>query len=190
MHRGTLAIIEKANRAYGSRIASSILEEVYTELINLFSAFTSPKNPVLFPEAGNERYGCFPVLDRIRIGSLEFMVLEGLGGHLYGQCYLVSPDTGLVFTADSVINFRSLTEERSRYNTYADFLMTTVNVDSEAARQERMALLGIAREIDDRLKARGRRCLLACGHGAISVLGDAGLESIGGVERYSRPPPA
>jgi hypothetical protein len=66
--------------------------------------------------------------------------------------------------------------------------MTTVNVDSEIARQERTALLGIAREIDGRLRTEGRRCLLACGHGAISMIGDAGLESIGGVERYSRPP--
>ena len=190
MHKGTLEIIEKANRAYGSRMASSILEEVYTELINLFSAFTSPKRPVLFPAAGDERCGPFPVLDRIRIGPLEFTVLEGLGGHLYGQCYLACPEAGLLFTADSVINFASLTDERSRYNTYADFLMTTVNVDSAIARQERTALLGIARGIDDRLRPEGRRCLLACGHGAISVIGKKGLESIGGIERYPRPPPA
>jgi len=39
MHKGTLDAIKKANRAYGSSSQSSVLEGVYTKLINLFSGF-------------------------------------------------------------------------------------------------------------------------------------------------------
>ncbi|HZD42996.1 MAG TPA: MBL fold metallo-hydrolase, partial [Methanomicrobiales archaeon] len=145
MHRGTREIIEKANRAYGSKIEGSVLEEVYTKLINLFSKFRPPERITLFPERGEEMYSIFPVLDRLRVGDLEFLVLEGLGGHLHGQVYLVCPEYGLLFTADTVLNFDSLTRERREYNTYADLLMTSVNVDSEVARRERKALLEIAR---------------------------------------------
>ncbi len=42
MHEGTLAIIKKNNRAYGSRSENSVLEEFYTKMINLFSQFNSP----------------------------------------------------------------------------------------------------------------------------------------------------
>ncbi len=186
MHPATRSIIAKANRAYGSRIESSILEEVYTKLINLFSRFRPPERYRLFPEPQGEYYSIFPVLERIYVGDLEFLVLEGLGGHLQGQVYLVCPEHGLLFTADTVINFGSLTAERSEFNTYADFLMTSVNVDSEVARKERRALLEIARDLDASVATSGRRCLVCCGHGAVSVLKEGRLESVGRVERYQK----
>jgi len=43
MHKGTLDAIKKTNRAYGSSSQSSVLEEVYTKLINLFSESTLQK---------------------------------------------------------------------------------------------------------------------------------------------------
>ncbi len=186
MHPATRSIIEKANRAYGSRIETSILEEVYTKLINLFSRFRPPERYRLFPPPHGEYYSVFPVLERIYIGDLEFLVLEGLGGHLQGQVYLICPECGLLFTGDTVINFGSLTAERSEFNTYADFLMTSVNVDSDVARGERKALLDIARDLDAAVAASGRRCLVCGGHGAVSVLREGRLESAGRVERYKR----
>ncbi|NLB01648.1 MAG: MBL fold metallo-hydrolase, partial [Methanomicrobiales archaeon] len=94
------------------------------------------------------------------------------------------PTHGIIFTADTLINFGSLDEERKRYNSLADFLVTSVNVDSDCAREERKALLELIRDLDRELAARGRRCLVACGHGAISVLSDGRLEAIGERERY------
>jgi len=184
MHAGSSAIIEKANRAYGSRSEASILEEVYTTVINLFSQFSPPIEFDLLPEAAGEVRSIFPVLSRFSIGDLEFLVLESLGGHLHGQIYLLCPDHGIVFTGDTLINFGSLDEERKRYNSLADFLVTSVNVDSECARNERKALLELIAELDRDLSASGRRCLICCGHGAVSVLNEGRLEACGAVERY------
>jgi len=87
-------------------------------------------------------------------------------------------------TSDTVINFGSLTEARKKYNSLADFLVTSVNVDSGVARQERRALQEIAAGVDAAFAGTGRRCLICGGHGAVSVLEDGKLVNYGEVEHY------
>jgi glyoxylase-like metal-dependent hydrolase (beta-lactamase superfamily II) len=128
--------------------------------------------------------GIFPVIGLVSIGDLELEVLEGLGGHTYGQIYLYSKKQGLIFPADTVINFSSLTKERADYSSLAAFLVTSVNVDSDLAKKERKALLEIAFETDKALLTKGKRCLICGGHGAVSVLGGNNLITYGAIERY------
>ncbi len=185
MHEGTQEIIREANRAYGSASQDSVLEEVYTTMINLFSCFSPPESIDLFPPAGERRRSIFPVLASFRICGIEFEVLESLGGHLYGQVFLFAPGAGLLFTADSLFNFGSLSEERRRYNSHADFLITSVNVDSELARKERRALMEIAKETTSSIPGAGGRCIVCGGHGAVSVLGDTGIALAAECLRYT-----
>ncbi|MDD1674109.1 MAG: MBL fold metallo-hydrolase, partial [Methanomicrobiales archaeon] len=185
MSEGTGEVIQKANRAYGSHSAGSILEEVYTHLINLFSGFNPSLTPLLLShERETGKMGAFPILARITVGNVEFTVLESLGGHLHGQVYLAAPVAGLLFTGDSLINFSSLSPERMEFNGLADFLMTTVNVDSGQARSERAGLLALAQEIDNQLACGGRRCLICGGHGAVSVLDGGNLRAFGEIVHF------
>lgn len=184
MHEGTLAIIRKNNRAYGSRSENSVLEEFYTKMINLFSKFNSPGRIECFSKKAVTMRGIFPMIGTISIGELNLEVLEGLGGHTYGQIYLYSKKDGLLFTADSVINFSSLTKERADYSSLAAFLVTSVNVDSDLAKKERRALLDLAFETDKALIATGKRCLICGGHGTVSVLEENKLVTYGNIERY------
>ncbi|HVO78089.1 MAG TPA: MBL fold metallo-hydrolase, partial [Methanomassiliicoccales archaeon] len=48
MHPVTLKILGELSRAYGSKSEGSVLEEVYTRLINLFSRYQPPTETVLF----------------------------------------------------------------------------------------------------------------------------------------------
>ncbi len=179
MHPATLQIGRDLSRAYGSRSQESVLEAVYTTLINLFSRYTPATEVRTFPtESLGERAG-FAIIDHLTVGDLVFEVLEGHGGHMHGQCYLFDPDHGLLFPADALINFNSLTEERKTYASIAVYLVTSVNVDSDRARDERQALLQLVAETDERLAATGRRCLVAGGHGAVSVLEGGRLVSFG-----------
>jgi len=194
MTAATREILIQSNRAYGSQVQTSILEAVYTKLINAFSAFSLPPSVTLFPEDGGENRGIFRLLTRVTIGDIELEVLKGLGGHLVGQVYLYSPVCGLLFTADTVINFESLTTERRAYNSLAVNLVTSVNVDSEIAAQERMALLSLAEDTDRTLAAAGKRCLICGGHGAISIWEGGKLHPWGKVRHYDQrnpivPPP-
>ncbi|WP_241648133.1 MBL fold metallo-hydrolase [Methanoculleus taiwanensis] len=195
LHPGSVGVIREANRAYGSRSESSILEEVYTTVINLFSEFRPPENLALFPTESQEKRSIFPIIDRIAIGDLELEVLESLGGHLHGLFYLYCPDHGLLFTSDTLINFASLDERRSSYNALADFLVTSVNVDSDRARMERKALLELIASRNASCSPSERPCLVCCGHGAVSVLDGTRLATYGEVEQYrargeTRMPPA
>ncbi len=184
MHSGTQEIIERANRAYGSRVEGSILEEVYTKIINLFSCFTPPQRVELFPQEVLGLRHIFPIIYRFKVGPLEFEVLESLGGHLYGQVFFFCPEAGLLFTGDSLLNLESFTKERREFNRLAKILMTSVNVDSEIAAKEREALLKIAEEADRALRSSGKRCLICGGHGAVSVLEDGNLKTFGSIEHF------
>jgi glyoxylase-like metal-dependent hydrolase (beta-lactamase superfamily II) len=161
-----------------------VLEAVYTTLINLFSRYTPATRIQTFPTAPlGERHG-FPVIDHLHVGDLAFEVLEGHGGHMHGQCYLFDPDHGLLFPADALINFGSLSPERRNYASIAVYLVTSVNVDSERANSERDALLALVAETDRELAGSGRRCVVAGGHGAISVLDDGRLVELGEIAPY------
>ena len=184
MHEGTLDIIRTNNRAYGSRSDHSNLDEFYTKMINLFSKFNTPRDIRCFSGETGTRRGIFPVIGRFTIGDVAFEVLDGLGGHTHGQVFLFSQDHGILFAADSVINFASMTKERADYSSLAAFLVTSVNVDSERASQERKALLALAQEADAGLKKAGKRCLICGGHGAVSVLENEKLVPAGTIERY------
>lgn len=184
LHEGTLEIIKKANRAYGSSAESFILEELYTNLINLFSKFNSPKKFRVFPDEIKGMRNIFPVICSFKVGYVEFEVLEGLGGHLHGHVFFLCPDEGFLFSGDSLINFESLDEHRRNFNILAKNLMTSVNVDSEAAQKEREGLIKLATEMDEKLSSKKKRCLICGGHGAVSVLSGAELETYGKIERY------
>jgi glyoxylase-like metal-dependent hydrolase (beta-lactamase superfamily II)/uncharacterized protein with ACT and thioredoxin-like domain len=189
LNRETFLITRETSRAYGSSNQDCILEEVYTKIINLFSRFTPPSNTVLFPEISLsdkkiEKRGAFPVITRFRIGNLEFEALAGMGGHMHGEVFYLCPEEGLLFPEDAVINFKSLSPNRTAYNVLADYLMTSVNVDSKLAREERKALISLISEIDEKLAGKNRKCLICCGHGSISLLEDGKLVEYTNSERY------
>lgn len=189
LNRDTLKITRETSRAYGSSSQGCILEEVYTKMINLFSRFTPPSNVILFPDISfqgkeTEKRGAFPVVARFRIGDLEFEALQGLGGHMHGEIFYLCPEEGLFFPQDAVINFRSLSPERTEYNILADYLMTSVNVDSSLAKEERNALLSLIQELDSELVKKGKKCLVCCGHGSISVLENGKIVEHSSSERY------
>jgi glyoxylase-like metal-dependent hydrolase (beta-lactamase superfamily II)/ACT domain-containing protein len=184
MHTGTLDIIRTNNRAYGSRSDHSSLDAFYTKMINLFSQFNNPGDIRCFSGPDGSARGIFPVIGRCRIGDVDLEVLDGLGGHTYGQVFLYSEENGLLFSADSVINFQSLSKERADYSSLAAFLVTSVNVDSENARKERKGLLDLALATNQALAAKGQKCLICGGHGAVSVLEAGKLVIAGTIERY------
>jgi glyoxylase-like metal-dependent hydrolase (beta-lactamase superfamily II) len=184
MHPGTLDIIRAANRAYGSRSEASVLEGIYTTMINLFSQFKPPEKVSLFDSCTGETRAGFPILSTIDIGRYSFEVLEGLGGHTHGQIYLFCKDLGVLFTADTVINFGHLSKERSEYNTLAVILVTSVNVDSEVAKTERHNLIELAWGTKGSYTGGRTRCLVCCGHGPVSVIEERDLIPFGAVEHY------
>jgi glyoxylase-like metal-dependent hydrolase (beta-lactamase superfamily II) len=182
MHPDTVEVIRQANRAYGSESEGSVLEEIYTKLINLFSDFSVCETPRTFPRSTIGKRGDFNVLYRMEVAGMRCEVLEGFGGHQGGQVFFFLPEKLVLFTGDSLINFDSLTEDRKGFATLAKNLMTTVNVDSGKASKERKGLLGLIEEVER--ASDGRKCLVCGGHGAMSYLEDGKLVQCGDARKY------
>ncbi|MCX6650134.1 MAG: MBL fold metallo-hydrolase [Methanomassiliicoccales archaeon] len=183
MHLDTVDVIRQSNRAYGSESEGSVLAEIYTKLINLFSGFSVADGPSTFPVTELGRRGDFMVIARTDVAGMECEVLEGFGGHTQGQVFYLLPKELVIFTGDSLINFDSLSEERKEFATLAKNLMTTVNVDSGKARQERAGLIRLIEELEIS-SGPNHKCLVCGGHGAISVLENGRLVSHGKIIRF------
>lgn len=180
-HPETIDLIQKGNRAYKSVNENSDLEKIYTRMIGTFSKWRPPFRYLPFEKAEKEKIGNFPVFGKLDACGLSFYVLESHGGHQYGQLFLLEPDAGLFFTVDSVLNLGSISPERTQYNQIADFLMTSVNVDSDLAKKEREDLMAIAEGYTKRSSVPFYIC---CGHGAVSLIKKSSLDALQDIKRY------
>lgn len=161
-------------------------------MINSFAGMTlpDPEKTVILDDNTGRRYDIFPVIGSMEINGYRFDMVLSCGGHQAGLFYVICRELGVIFCSDTILNFESLTEARNRYNFIAHYLVTSVNVDKKRTRMEREALFRVAEEIDEEMKRKGGRCLICCGHGALSRLrGYCSLESIGGIMHYTHDRP-
>ena len=171
MHKGTYDIILTNNRAQGSVVENSVSEQGYTTMINRLSGMHPSMNPYFFSEPHGETVEGFSVLDTMNIAGLSFQVLLSCGGHQHGLVYLLCREQGLLFTSDTILNLEYLHEERSAYNQFAVYFLTTVNVNSKLVRRERRALLALACAVDLERNEKGMSPLcICCGHGPLSYI--------------------
>lgn len=177
MHPVTRALLDSGTRGYASPNGREILEKFYTTTINTYSRMYVPDEVRLCKTEPIRKHGLFSIIDEFTFAGMRFEVWASLGGHIAGQIFLYEPDEGLLFTSDALLNFATLTKERANYSSIADSMIGSVNVNSETARTERRELMRIAKEMDDNLKKSGRRLLICCGHGAVSILDEKGMLS-------------
>jgi glyoxylase-like metal-dependent hydrolase (beta-lactamase superfamily II) len=175
MHPVTRALLDSGTRGYASPNGKELLEKFYTTTINTYSRMFVPDKVRLCKTEPIRKHGLFSIIDEFIFLDMHFEVWASLGGHIAGQIFLYEPDLGLFFTSDALLNFATLTKARADYSSIADSMIGSVNVNSEVARTERRELMRISKELDDELKKSGRRLLICCGHGAVSILNEKGM---------------
>jgi len=110
------------------------------------------------PQDGFTKVGTFAV------GPYVFTVLEGNGGHMYGECLFVCRELNLLFTGDLLLDLKHFPEELREFNSIAPYLMTTVDIDPPKARAER----GLVTELMHCLsRENGKPCTAVGGHGPV-----------------------
>lgn len=90
--------------------------------------------------------------------GLRLDVYEGNGGHAKGEVVLVDEKNRIVFSGDIVVNIAGFSKEQAAFNALAPYLMTSVNLDSKLATQERLYL---------QEKFSPESYTYCCGHGAM-----------------------
>lgn len=165
MHRKSFQVILNENRSFGVDTSLSQLNENFTLLVNAFTKSKYPKNPKFFEGFTKESLGEFPIIDKFSIGDGVFKVIESLGGHIPGQVFFLSEEYGLLFTADYLLNLKTLKDEEKKLLSIPKFLMTSTNVDSRLFRKEMKELTAISIRLNSSLKDRARGLLIFPGHG-------------------------
>lgn len=90
--------------------------------------------------------------------DLHFTLYAGNGGHNKGEIVICNETNKLLFTGDIMVNIKGFRKEQAVFNALAPYLMTSVNMNSALASEERNAVL---REFDPTVYN------YCCGHGSI-----------------------
>ncbi|HHW21079.1 MBL fold metallo-hydrolase [Thermodesulfovibrio thiophilus] len=165
MHETSKEIIDNENRAFGAITPLVELNHYFTILVHELTECRFPKYWTAFNNETKEKIKDFSVIDYFNIGGFQFKVIESLGGHVPGQVFFLSDSAGLIFTGDYLLYVPSLVQEEKNILNIPKFLMTSTNADSRVFRKEMQILTEISKEIDERLKEKGKGLIILPGHG-------------------------
>ena len=136
----------------------------YSKISQIISGYMVPdvnSLKILDKDTPKEHSSLIPI-GSLEIGDLNFIILEGSGGHLYGEMIYACREAGILFTGDILVNISGFSKERAEFNSLAPYLMKSVNVDSEKAREMRRQVMTLAEEI---AKENMKPCIICGGHG-------------------------
>ncbi len=162
LHPDAFNVIKYENRAWGVNTPIAELNKHFTALVNSFTEFLPPQKPEFLNTEVRGKFGDFNVIDKREILGEEFFVIESLGGHVPGQVFYFSPELGIIFTADYLLNIPSLREEEKEFLSLPRYLMTSTNTRSEVFREEMEKLKKLIMDFEKKLN---KTILIVPGHG-------------------------
>lgn len=128
-----------------SRILSKYIVPELTHLHIVSSEKDDPEKPIC-------------ALGSVRFEGRRFDFYRGNGGHARGEVVIVDEADKLVFSGDISVNAQGFTKPQAAFNQLAPYLMTSVNMNSSKAAQERKAMFEAFSP---------ENYIYCCGHGAI-----------------------
>lgn len=132
----------------------------YCNISRILSGYIPPELTHLYVVSGEKDDPEKPVCP---LGSMEFCgrrfdFYRGNGGHARGEVVIVDTRDNLVFSGDIAVNAQGFTKPQAAFNRLAPYLMTSVNMDSYKAGEERRAMFEMLSPDE---------YIYCCGHGAI-----------------------
>lgn len=191
-HCGLLSKLENAEIIINRKSAESLSRQLsggrdfregtelglgYSRISQIISGYTPP-NPERFTiiDTGTpEEHEELLTIGKMNVGKLTFDILESSGGHLNGEMVYVCKEQGVIFTGDLLINIEGFSAETAEFNSFAPYLMKSVNVDSKRASEMRKEIAKLAKVIS---AENQKPCIICCGHGPLSEFIDGKLSAI------------
>ncbi|MCX7920341.1 MAG: MBL fold metallo-hydrolase [bacterium] len=165
LHPASRGIIEHENRAWGSDSRLLDLNHYFTILVNEFTQFRVPKTWYEYNTTEIGKEDGFSVIDTFELAGQTYTIIESTGGHIPGNVFFISEESGLVFTGDYLLLIESLSpEDRTNLN-YPKFMMTSTNADSRKFKQEMDMLKSFVQKFNARLQSQNRGAIIVPGHG-------------------------
>lgn len=149
----------------------------YNKISRIMSGYLPPDGSrlTLLDRDTPKEHDALLQIGEFRIGDLHFDILEGSGGHLYGEMVYVCREAGIVLTGDILVNISGFSRERAEYNSLAPYLMKSVNVDSTKAREMRQQTMALVQETTAR---NSSPCIVCGGHGPLFILQDGRMKGL------------
>ena len=148
----------------------------YSKISQIISGYKVPdvnRLKILDSETPKEHNSLIPI-GKLLIGDMNFTIYEGSGGHLYGEMIYVCPKAGIVLTGDILVNINGFSKERAEFNSLAPYLMKSVNVNSDKAKEMRQQVMALIQDIS---KQNMKPCIICGGHGPVSEIIDGKMVS-------------
>ncbi len=191
-HCGLLSKIKNAPLYLNRKSAQSLQRQVqglpdyrentelrlgYSKVSRIISGYMPPEidSIKIFDSGTPEEHDELINIAKMTVGDLEFMIYEGSGGHVNGEMVYACEKAGVVFTGDILVNINGFSQERAEFNSLAPYLMKSVNVDSQKAKEMRKQANKL---IFDITKKNNKPCIVCGGHGPVSELSDGKLVSM------------
>lgn len=128
--------------------------EPYVKISKILSKYQPPQmDKLIIVKSGIDMTDDCPVQT---INGLDFRFYDGNGGHSVGEMIITLDD--IVFSGDILVNPQGYTKEQKEFNLLAPYLMSSVNMNSELAKKERI-------ELEERYASNS---ILCYGHGSPS----------------------
>jgi glyoxylase-like metal-dependent hydrolase (beta-lactamase superfamily II) len=165
LHRDAKGILQHENRAWGCKTPLFHLNHFFTVLVNEFTKTKFPETWTSYRQKKDSSDGGFPVIDSFELSGHRYHVLESHGGHIPGQVFFLSYDSGLFFTADYLLNIDSLSPDERELLKYPKFMMRSTNVDSHLFQKEMGMLTDFMYTFHKKMKAKNMEAIIVPGHG-------------------------
>ena len=111
--------------------------EPYVRISKILSHYTPPEMSRL-AVVEEEEHAAGILAGSQTIHGMDFKFYNGNGGHSKGEMVILLDN--ILFTGDILVNPAGYTAEQKEFNHLAPYLMTSVNMDSELAKKERLQL--------------------------------------------------
>ena len=155
----------------------NLLSAPYCRLSRIISSYQTPneKSFQLINQYPVENNQPLSLIATMSFEDLSFDVYEGSGGHIAGETIFICKEHSLIFVGDNLVNINGFSKEQTEFSILAPYLMTSVNIDSQKAKEVRIAIMKLIAEVESNTQ---KPCLICSGHGKISILKDNRLVSI------------
>jgi len=122
-----------------------LAHEPYVKISKILSNYIPPKmDSLVVIDNGNTNFMDF--IGKIDFEGLAFNFYLGNGGHSKGEVFIKLDN--IYFTGDILVNPAGYTDEQKEFNKLAPYLMTSVNMNSELAKKERLELEKLIKDSD------------------------------------------
>ena len=124
---------------------SYLAHEPYVKISKILSNYIPPVlEKLVVIDNGNTKP--FDYIGEVNSNNLTYKFYLGNGGHSKGEVFIKLDN--IYFTGDILVNPAGYTEPQKEFNILAPYLMTSVNMDSAKAKEERLKLEGLITDSD------------------------------------------